>query len=75
MFNLKNKIMAKKKYTAEEDPLGAFTSGVGNSDASLKVYYKRLRGEKLSREEEKLWRKEWGTVVDEGPEIYDTAPF
>lgn len=61
-----------KKTNSENDPLGAYTTGAGNSDASLKVYYKRLRGEKLTTEEERLWRAEWG-AKEENP--YDVAPF
>lgn len=57
---------------SEDDPLGAFTSGGGNSSEAEKVYYKRLRGETLTREEERLWRAEYGAQFQDE---YEVAPF
>lgn len=57
---------------SESDPLGAFTSGSGKSDEAEKVYYKRLRGETLTREEERRWRAEFGAQFQDE---YEVAPF
>ena len=65
-----------KKYTEEEDPLGAFTSGGGNSTPTEKALYKQYRGEQLTSEEWKIIRElknnDPYTQMTKG---YEVAPF
>lgn len=68
--------MARKKYTAEEDPLGAFKGADGNSSEEDKVRYKMMRGEDLSTAEWKIYRNMLAndpyTQMNKG---YEVAPF
>ena len=62
------------KYSYEEDPLGAFKSGEGNSSEEEKIEYKRMRGETLSAAEEKIWRA-MHSLSNSASDEYDVAPY
>lgn len=52
-----------------------YKGATGSSDEIDKVYYKRLRGEKLTPQEWKIWRESIEAGTAGAPETYETAPF
>lgn len=68
--------MAKERQTWTDPFTGeTYTSSGGNSSIEEEVEFKVMRGERLSKDEWKLWRKIQKERRGEGYETYETTPF